>query len=87
MSTAPPLVCHPLPTFTRCPSPPNPHPQAYEAGWRALASAAGLGAGCVLDLRGNHDAFDTLRGSDKVCPSYCVLTNGVWEVEAETGER
>lgn len=40
--------------------------QAYERAWRHLAVSAGLPAASVLDVRGNHDAFDTIRGSDKV---------------------
>lgn len=36
--------------------------QAYERAWRGLAAAAGLPPARVLDLRGNHDAFDALRG-------------------------
>jgi hypothetical protein len=37
--------------------------QAYDLVWQALAEAAGLPASAVLDLRGNHDVFDTLRNT------------------------
>uniref|UniRef100_A0A383VD17 Calcineurin-like phosphoesterase domain-containing protein n=1 Tax=Tetradesmus obliquus TaxID=3088 RepID=A0A383VD17_TETOB len=37
--------------------------QAYERAWRQLAQSAQLPASAILDLRGNHDVFDTLRNS------------------------
>jgi len=37
--------------------------QAYEVVWQALAESAGLPASAVLDQRGNHDVFDTLRNT------------------------
>ncbi|KAF8063050.1 hcp [Scenedesmus sp. PABB004] len=37
--------------------------KAYEAAWRELAQAAGLPPSLVIDLRGNHGSFDTLRGT------------------------
>jgi hypothetical protein len=35
--------------------------QAYQQLWHQLAAAAGLPPSAVLDLRGNHDVFDTWR--------------------------
>ncbi|GBF99083.1 hypothetical protein Rsub_11854 [Raphidocelis subcapitata] len=35
--------------------------EAYRRAWRRLAAGAGLGAAGVLDIRGNHDAFDSPR--------------------------
>jgi hypothetical protein len=52
--------------------------QAFERVWKHLAAAAGLPASSVLDLRGNHDAFDTMRGLDKVGGEGCVWGWGVW---------
>lgn len=37
--------------------------QDYERVWRQLAQSAGLSANAILDLRGNHDAFDVLRNT------------------------
>jgi hypothetical protein len=39
--------------------------QAYENAWKQLAQAAKLPASAILDLRGNHDVFDTIRNSEQ----------------------
>lgn len=35
--------------------------QEYKQMWRKLADATGLPVSRVLDIRGNHDVFDTMR--------------------------
>jgi hypothetical protein len=37
--------------------------QAYDVAWKQLAKSAQLPASVILDLRGNHDVFDTVRNS------------------------
>eukprot|EP00879_Flechtneria_rotunda_P010281 GHRR01010748.1.p1 GENE.GHRR01010748.1~~GHRR01010748.1.p1 ORF type:complete len:483 (+),score=158.64 GHRR01010748.1:273-1721(+) len=39
--------------------------QAYEQTWQYLAASAQLPPSAVLDLRGNHDVFDTLHSTDQ----------------------
>jgi hypothetical protein len=38
--------------------------QGYERAWQALADATGLPPSHLLEVRGNHDAFDVIRGLD-----------------------
>ena len=35
---------------------------AYQALWQDVAAVAGLPHSAILDIRGNHDTFDTIRG-------------------------
>ncbi len=55
---------------------------AYKQLWRDMAAAAGVPVGSILDIRGNHDTFDTIRGgyndyfsthSTRAPGSRCVL--------------
>eukprot|EP00775_Hariotina_reticulata_P008125 gene8125-8319_t len=61
--------------------------QAYEVVWQALAEAAGLPPSAVLDLRGNHDVFDTLRNTGQDLFSFHSATAAAHGGEAAASNR